>query len=100
MNGTQQRTKWSLLTPHGHVLARISLRPDVRIRELAAGIRLTERAVHRIVSDLETAGLVSRTKVGRRNHYDVHLEQTIHNDLENRLDLEQVVAIVAESLES
>ena len=58
---------WTFLTNHGHILLLISRDPDIRVRELAGRVGITERAAHRIVADLVGAGYLSRTRVGRRN---------------------------------
>ncbi|MFD4587212.1 helix-turn-helix transcriptional regulator [Streptomyces sp. NPDC058434] len=63
--------QWTFLTNHARVLLRITRDPEVRLRDLAAGIGITERAVQIIVADLEAAGYLTRTRVGRRNHYTV-----------------------------
>ncbi|MEU2109954.1 helix-turn-helix domain-containing protein [Streptomyces chengbuensis] len=63
--------QWTFLTNHARVLLRIARDPEVRLRDLAAGIGITERAVQIIVADLEAAGYLTRTRVGRRNHYTV-----------------------------
>ena len=67
------RDAWTLLTSHGHVLVEITRNPDARIREIAAAAGITERAAAMIIADLEEAGYLTRTRVGRRNHYSVHL---------------------------
>jgi DNA-binding Lrp family transcriptional regulator len=43
--------------------------PDVRMRDIAERVGITERAAQIIVSDLEEAGYLTRTRVGRRNTY-------------------------------
>jgi DNA-binding transcriptional ArsR family regulator len=63
---------WMLLSNHGHVLLYVDTYPDARQREVAAAIGITERAAHKIITELEEAGYVSRERVGRRNHYTVH----------------------------
>lgn len=63
---------WMLLSNHGHVLLYVDTYPDARLREIAASIGITERAAHKIVTELEEAGYVSRERMGRRNHYEVH----------------------------
>ncbi|MEY9892859.1 DNA-binding MarR family transcriptional regulator [Catenulispora sp. MAP5-51] len=65
---------WTLLTSHGHVLVEIARNPEAMIRELAAASGITERATILIVSDLVDAGYVTRERVGRRNHYELHLD--------------------------
>jgi predicted MarR family transcription regulator len=54
------------------VLLLIARDPDARLRDLADSAQITERAAQAIVRDLEDAGFVTRTRVGRRNTYQVH----------------------------
>ena len=63
---------WTLLTGHGHVLVEIARDPDARIRDISAAAGLTERTVQAIVTDLEAAGYLTRTRTGRRSRYTVH----------------------------
>ena len=70
---------WMLLSNHGHVLLYIDTYPDARLREIAAAIGITERAAHKIVTELEQAGYVSRERVGRRNRYQVHREAPLRH---------------------
>lgn len=63
---------WTLLTGHGHVLVEIARNPKARIRDIAAVVDLTERAVQAIVADLEAAGYLTRSRDGRRNIYTVN----------------------------
>jgi DNA-binding IclR family transcriptional regulator len=63
---------WTLLTGHGHVLVEIARSPEARIRDIAAAAGITERTAQAIVADLEAAGYVARTRVGRRTRYTVN----------------------------
>jgi DNA-binding IclR family transcriptional regulator len=63
---------WTLLTGHGHVLVEIARNPEARIRDLSAAAGITERTVQAIVTDLEAAGYITRTRSGRRTHYTVN----------------------------
>jgi len=63
---------WTLLTGHGHVLVEIARNPDARIRDISPLVGLTERTVQAIVADLEAAGYLTRTRVGRRTRYTVN----------------------------
>ena len=56
-------TAWTFLSTHAQVFLSIARRPDVRMREVAEEIRITERAVQRIVKDLEAAGYLTRVRV-------------------------------------
>ena len=65
---------WSFLTNHAQVLLCISHDPGIRLREIGEAIGITERAAHRIVSDLAAAGYVARERHGRRNHYTIEAD--------------------------
>ncbi len=60
---------WGFLINHARVLVCIARDPGVRLREVAAGLGITERSAHAIVADLTTAGYVVKHKHGRRNRY-------------------------------
>ena len=64
-------SSWSFLTNHAQVLICIAFDPDIRLRELGDALGITERAAHRIVSELAEAGYVLRTRNGRRNRYTI-----------------------------
>ena len=70
MSGNPAR-HWSFLTNHAQVLVCIANDPDIRLREIAETIGITERASHRIVAELVTAGYISRERQGRRNRYTI-----------------------------
>lgn len=62
---------WAFLTNHAQVLLCIARDPAIRLREIGDAVGITERAAHRIVSELALAGYISRERVGRRNRYAV-----------------------------
>jgi hypothetical protein len=64
--------RWRFVTNHGHVLETIAGDPTMRMRDIAATVGVTERTAAQIVSELEEAGYLTRTRNGRRNHYVVH----------------------------
>src|ERR1700730_8293231 len=57
--------QWTFLTNHGHVLVLLSRNPSLVLREVALRVGITERAVQRIIADLESSGFIEREKVGR-----------------------------------
>lgn len=85
---------WTFLTNHAHVLMCISARPDIRIREVAALVGITERAAQRIVAELEEQGYLSHERVGRRNHYSVELERPLRHPLESHMDVAALVSVL------
>jgi Mn-dependent DtxR family transcriptional regulator len=62
------------VTNHAHVLQVIAADHAVRLRDVAQTVGITERAAAKIVNDLEAAGYLTRSRDGRRNHYEVHEE--------------------------
>ncbi|MDF3293533.1 helix-turn-helix transcriptional regulator [Streptomyces silvisoli] len=64
---------WTFLTNHARVLAQIARDPGTRIRDIATACLLTERAVQKIITDLEDGGYLTHTRRGRTNHYRVIL---------------------------
>lgn len=73
---------WTFLTNHMHVLLCISRDPTVRLRDVALLVGITERAAQSIVADLVAEGYLTRSRVGRRNHYVVHAELPLRHPLE------------------
>lgn len=69
---TSEQRPWRFVTNHTQVLLTIVRNPEIRTREIAVQVALTERAVQRIVADLTEAGFIESTRVGRRNHYTVN----------------------------
>lgn len=63
---------WSFVTPHALALVELARDPDLTIRTLAGRLSLTERHTHRILCDLVDDGYITRTRVGRRNRYEIH----------------------------
>jgi hypothetical protein len=64
--------RWAFLSHHAQVFLCIARDPDARLRDVADEVRITERSVQSIVNDLVAAGYVTRSRLGRRNHYEVH----------------------------
>ncbi len=69
---TQPIGRWVFLTNHAHVLLCIARDPQARTRDIAEQVDITERAAQRIVADLIAENYITRTKVGRRNHYKIN----------------------------
>src|ERR1700759_3053513 len=67
----ENQGNWTLLTGHGHVLVEIARDPTARIRDIADAAGITERTAQAIVADLESAGYLTRQRVGRRTTYTV-----------------------------
>lgn len=85
---------WTLFSNHGHVLVCLARDSEARLRDVAASVGITERAVQKIVRDLQDGGMVSVTKNGRRNSYRIHKKQTLRHDLEADCTLGNLVKLV------
>src|SRR5882762_2892766 len=73
----------TFLSNHAHVLLCIAKEPELRLREVAHRVGITERAVQRIVADLEEGGYLSRSREGRRNRYEVHPDRPLRHSVES-----------------
>ena len=69
-----QDQPFRFVTNHAHVLQVIAADPTARLRDIAQTVGITERTTAQIVNDLEQAGYLSKSRDGRRNHYEVHEE--------------------------
>jgi DNA-binding IclR family transcriptional regulator len=67
-----QARRWEFLTNHARVLVCIARDPGLRLRDIAEGVQITERAAHRIVTELAAAGYITRARTGRRIRYTVN----------------------------
>ena len=79
--------EWTFLTNHAHVLLCVARDPGMRVRDIADCVGITERAVHRIVSDLVEAGYLTRRRVGRRNKYEIDRKLPLRHPLERDHDI-------------
>lgn len=86
---------WTFLTNHAHVLFCIALDPEVRLRDVAAQVGITERAVQRIVTDLEAAGYLLVAKEGRRNRYTVRDELPLRHPIERHRSVRALIELVS-----
>ena len=73
---------WTFFTNHAHVLLCVARDPEIRVRDLAVRVGITERAAQRIVADLVEAGYVERTRDGRRNRYRVRADLPLRHPVE------------------
>jgi Winged helix-turn-helix DNA-binding len=64
-------TQWTLLSNHGRVILCIARDPEVRLRDIAAEVGVTERSAFAMVSDLADDGYIVKEREGRRNRYEI-----------------------------
>ncbi len=63
---------WKFVTNHALVLCQIAQKPRITMREISLTLGITEKATHRIITDLETDGYVTKIREGRRLRYRVN----------------------------
>jgi DNA-binding Lrp family transcriptional regulator len=88
---------WTFLSNHAHALMCIAEDPDVRMRDIADSVGITERAAQRIVADLVEAGYVSRRRIGRRNTYTVHPNAPLRHPLESEHTIGELLDVLVPS---
>jgi DNA-binding MarR family transcriptional regulator len=82
---------WTFFTNHAHVLFVLASEPDSRLRDVAARVRITERAAQRIVHELEADGYLKIVKQGRRNRYLVHARKKLRHPIERHCSIENLL---------
>jgi DNA-binding IclR family transcriptional regulator len=85
---------WTFLSNHAHVLVCLAQDPDARLRDVALSVGITERAVQKIVSDLEEAGALVRERAGRRNSYRLNLDVPLRHALESHKTVGTLLSLV------
>jgi predicted transcriptional regulator len=73
--------RWAFLTNHARTLICIARDPGARLREIGERVGITERAAHRIVTELLAAGYITRVRDGRRNRYAINADRPLHDPL-------------------
>ena len=87
-------SSWTFLTNHAHVLLCITRDPGIRLRDVASEVQITERAAQRIVAELVETGYISRSREGRRNHYEVHGDLPLRHPLERHHEIGELLELL------
>ena len=85
---------WTFLTNHAHVLFSIAADPEVRLRDLADRVGITERAVARITAELADAGYLRAERVGRRNRYTIDPSLPLRHPIERHRRVRDLIELV------
>lgn len=85
---------WTFLTNHGHVLLCLAAEPEKRLRDVAASVGITERAVQRIIAELEDAQYLRRKRRGRRNHYEMRRTLHLRHPIEGHRTIGELIDFV------
>ena len=88
---------WTLFSNHGHVLVCLAGDPGARLRDVATNVGITERAVQKIVRDLQDGGMVRIAKRGRRNRYQINSKISLRHALEAQCTLGDLMKLVNKS---
>ena len=88
-------TTWTFLTNHSHVLLAISKTPGIKVREISDLVGVTERAVLRIISELNDAGFISIEKIGRENRYSVTSDIPLRHPLEQHRTVSELLEMLS-----
>lgn len=91
--------QWTFLTNHAHVLLCVAENPNVRLRDVAAQVGITERAAQRIVSELEEAGYLDREREGRRNVYRLNTAMPLRHPLDQQHRIGELLATFANPIQ-
>lgn len=89
-----ERKSWTFVTSHTQVLLCIVQDPEVRLRDVAERVGITERAAQRIVADLVDSGYVARTRVGRRNRYTINPTLEMRHQLQRGLEIGSLMELL------
>jgi DNA-binding MarR family transcriptional regulator len=100
MSSGRHEKPWRFVTSHTQVLLCISRNPEIRIRDIADLIGITERAAQRIIADLVEAGYVERKRVGRRNHYLVKTDLRMRHPLQQTHEIGELLDLLLAPIES
>lgn len=92
-SGNSDAKSWTFLTNHARVLICIARNPQTRVRDVADYIGITERATQMIISDLEEAGYLTRTRVGRRNAYTVRPDRPLRHPADAGHDVQDLITL-------
>jgi DNA-binding IclR family transcriptional regulator len=79
MSSQNEPKTWTFLTNHAQVLLCLAEDPEIRLRDVAERVGITERACQRILAELVEAGYVKVVRVGRRNQYTVDREHAMRH---------------------
>jgi len=84
---------WTFLSNHSHVLICLARDPEIRTRDIAVAVGITERAIARILAELEAAGYITKEKIGRRNRYSIISDKHLRHPLEAHHSIRGILAL-------
>src|SRR3954454_6243460 len=97
MSSTNEARTWTFLTNHAQVLLCVAATPDIRLRDVAERVGVTERSTQRILSELVAAGYVKATREGRRNRYTVDRDHAMRHNAQRGYEIGALLEALSES---
>jgi len=94
MSSPNGNKTWRFLSNHTQVLLCIQRDPDVRFRDIAEMVGITERAAQRIVADLIESGYIESERIGRRNHYRVNADIAMRHPAQEGHDVGELLRLL------
>lgn len=88
-------SNWTFFTNHAHVMVCLAKNSDRPLREVALQIGITERAVQKIIADLEIGGYLLREKIGRQNSYSLILDKKLRHPVEADHSIGDIIEVVS-----
>ncbi len=88
---------WTFLSSHAHVLVCLAENPQAKLRDVAERVGLTERTVLRLITQLDEAGFLKRSRRGRRNHYEIATLEPLLHPLEAHCTVDRLLRAVLEA---
>ena len=92
-------TGWTFFTNHAHVLLCLAEDPEMRLRDVGAQVGITERAIQKIIAELEAGGVLERERQGRRNVYRILGQLPLRHPVESHCTVEGLIRFVLDSRE-
>ena len=89
----RRTSSWTFLSNHTHVLLLLAREPEILLRDVAALVGITERAVQKIVADLEQGGFLKKEKFGRCNRYIINMKKPLRHPLEAHKPIGELLRI-------
>ncbi len=96
--GAKHPAAWTFLSNHAHVLLCLAQDHRARLRDVAVRVGVTERAVQKIVADLEETGVLTRSREGRRNCYEIHGHHPLRHPIEAHCKVAALLDMVMRNL--
>ena len=84
--------QWTFLSSHGRVFEYIAGHKQNSVETMSLEIGNTQRAIFKIIKDLERDGYITRRKVGRNNQYEIHPDLPMRHQLDNGRPVREILS--------